>query len=666
MKLKDGERDVYRSDALLEPRNAEHSSGRICLVSFLGVSKEGTAFRARLNKVWRGSHVQLHRYLNVPLLLLVGMQSGNLASYAHADNLKTAFSAASTEESRKLFVGYCTQCHAHLPRAPRPDVLRQMSAQRIYETLTNGAMRTQGAMLSEQQKRNLSEWVSGQKLSDSSDGDAREMPNHCSENITPPDDEEMTWASWGLDLSNTRFQPSSGAGLTRKSVPDLKLRWVFALPGAASVYGQPAVFGRTLFVTGDSGYVYALDVETGCVHWSYRASAGVRTGPTVAPWPGSPKHYGVYFGDIQGNVYGLDAFSGEMRWKVVADPHPLARISGAVKFYRDRLYVPVTSFEEARTIADPNYACCTFRGSLVSLDAATGRQIWKTYTLSEVPRRRTLPSGNIYFGPAGAGVWNSPAIDTILNAVYFGSGNSYTGPATSTSDAVFALDLITGRLLWSQQLLARDIWLWPSGPDQDIAAAVIVRTLIDGRRVVVVAQKSLGVWAFDPDHDGALLWHQSDFDPTTQPGTGGDVVFGGTADTETVYFALTAGALPHQEGGLVALDIATGKPRWYRAVRAQRTLRDHPGISAALSMIPGVVFSGGLDGALRAFSTLDGSEIWSFNTARKFATVNGADGRGGSIGSAGPVIVHGWIFVTSGYVGFQNGVPGNLLLAFSP
>jgi polyvinyl alcohol dehydrogenase (cytochrome) len=231
---------------------------------------------------------------------------------------------------------------------------------------------------------------------------------------------------------------------------------------------------------------------------------------------------------------------------------------------------------------------------------------------------------------------------------------------------VFALNLDSGEVLWSQQLLARDIWLWPSGPDQDIAASVIVSELPDGRRLAIVGQKSMGVWAFDPDHDGALLWHQSNLQPNTKPGTGGEIVFGGAVDDKNVYFALTESSRSNRTGGLVALDLATGRRHWYRAVPPQQSLRDHPGISAAISMIPGVIFTGGLDGALRAFSTIDGSVLWSFDTTRKFKTVNGLAGQGGSIGSAGPVIAGGSVFVASGYVGFQNGVPGNILLAFSP
>ena len=92
----------------------------------------------------------------------------------------------------------------------------------------------------------------------------------------------------------------------------------------------------------------------------------------------------------------------------------------------------------------------------------------------------------------------------------------------------------------------------------------------------------------------------------------------------------------------------------------------HRGVVAAVSLIPGVFFSGGMDGMLRAVSPLDGRTIWEFDTAQEFQTVNGVKAKGGSIGAGGPTIAKGMVFVGSGYVGFQNGVPGNVLLAFAP
>jgi polyvinyl alcohol dehydrogenase (cytochrome) len=119
-------------------------------------------------------------------------------------------------------------------------------------------------------------------------------------------------------------------------------------------------------------------------------------------------------------------------------------------------------------------------------------------------------------------------------------------------------------------------------------------------------------------------------------------------------------------GGLVAIRLRDGLERWYADIPPHESMAQHTGISAAVSVMPGVVFSAGLDGTLRAFSSFDGRPIWQYNTAKDFETVNGVNARGGSIGSAGATIVNGKVYVTSGYTGFQNGRPGNVLLAFAP
>src|SRR4029077_5709368 len=89
-----------------------------------------------------------------------------------------------------------------------------------------------------------------------------------------------------------------------------------------------------------------------------------------------------------------------------------------------------------------DYPCCTFRGSVVALDANTGKQIWKTYTIPEEPKpTRKNSKGIQLYAPAGASVWNSPTIDAKLKRLYLGTGDSETEPAAKTSDAMMALDM---------------------------------------------------------------------------------------------------------------------------------------------------------------------------------------------------------------------------------
>ena len=87
--------------------------------------------------------------------------------------------------------------------------------------------------------------------------------------------------------------------------------------------------------------------------------------------------------------------------------------------------------------ASLNYPCCTFRGSLMALDADTGRQIWKTYTISEAPKpTRKNSRGVQQWAPAGAAIWGAPTIDVERRAIYVTTGNAYTAPAAVTADAV--------------------------------------------------------------------------------------------------------------------------------------------------------------------------------------------------------------------------------------
>ena len=165
--------------------------------------------------------------------------------------------------------------------------------------------------------------------------------------------------------------PRKAAGLTADQVPNLKLKWAFGFPGAEEVYGQPTVAGGRVFLGVDTGAVYSIDAETGCVYWSYQADAGVRTAISIGPVKGKgAAKYGVYFGDIRANVYMLDASTGKEIWKVKVEDHPVAKITGAPMLYEDRLYVPVSSQEERSAGWSTVYPCCTFRGSVVALDAS--------------------------------------------------------------------------------------------------------------------------------------------------------------------------------------------------------------------------------------------------------------------------------------------------------
>jgi polyvinyl alcohol dehydrogenase (cytochrome) len=370
----------------------------------------------------------------------------------------------------------------------------------------------------------------------------------------------------------------------------------------------------------------------------------------------------VFFGDARANAYAVDAVTGTPVWKVHVDDHASARITGGVRFFEGRVYVPVASSEEGAG-GNPAYECCTSRGSVVALDAGTGKQIWKTYTIPEVPKPTAKnAAGTQLWGPSGAGVWNSPTIDPRRRALYVGTGNAYSAPAAPTTDAIVAMDLDSGRILWSAQGTANDVWLAAClgnavpncGPDQDFGSPPILRSLQGGTRVLVAGQKSGNVWAYDPDKKGAVVWRSPLVSNTTE--FGGKIVWGGAADEQHAYFGLGP-------GGVAAVRLSDGQHQWFTPLAAAGSPA-RPGQDGALTVIPGAVISGGWDGVLRVLSSSDGHMLWEYNTLHDFDTVNRVAARGGSMGAPGPVVAGGLLFVPSGYVGVRNGAPGNVLLVF--
>ena len=592
-----------------------------------------------------------------------------------------------------LFSNHCTSCHGEKPadRAPTELAIRQMPPERIYEAITTGPMRMMAQDLSDAEKRLLAEFMGGRKLDTSATGDARNMKNVCTSNPPVRNLDGPSWNGWG-DLSNTRSQTAKSAGLTAGQVSRLKLKWAFGFPGATALYGQTIVDG-SVFVSSNAGYVYSLDAQTGCIHWSLKTTAAVRSGIVIGPVKPGSTRMAAFFGDIRGNAYAVDASNGELLWRVPIDSHPLARVTATPKLYEGRLYVPLASLEEDES-RSVSYVCCTFRGVVAALDSESGHQIWKTYTISEKPKVIKRNSAGVdYMGPSGADVWVSPIVDPARRALYFGTGNAFSEPAT-TADSVMALSMDTGKILWYVVGLENDVWhggcaqmvpgrgalgLGPptpgggrggpaqpypqdncvekTGPDWDYSASPSLAKLPDGRTIIIAPQKQGVVRAHDPDNKGAVIWEQDVARMIT--GGGGETVFGGAVDHENAYFGL-------HSGGLVAVDLKTGVEKWWVPVTAPEAMAQHRGIVAAVSLIPGVLFSGGVDGMLRAVSPGNGRTIWEFNTSQDFQTVNGVPARGGSIGAGGPTIAGGMVFVGSGYVGFTNGVPGNVLLAFAP
>jgi polyvinyl alcohol dehydrogenase (cytochrome) len=381
------------------------------------------------------------------------------------------------------------------------------------------------------------------------------------------------------------------------------------------------------------------------------------------------------FGDQTGWFYAMDAENGKLLWKKKLDEHDTARLTGSAIANDGIVYAPVASWEETRS-ANPDYVCCTFRGSLVAMRIKDGTQVWKSWMMDEPKPSPHSKTGRSKMGPSGASIWSAPTLDLKRHLIYVTTGDNFSDPATLTSDALVAIDIATGKIAWSKQVTADDISPAERGPDFDFGSSAMMVKTPEGRDLLVAGQKSGIVYAFDPDKKGEIVWQVS----VGKGGTQGGVQWGMASDGRNAYAAVsdkvttrTTGpdgaqlrSLDNAKcGGLTALRIADGSKVWFAAPKTCDAPGCSPAQSAALTAIPGVVFSGAYDGHLRAFSAENGSVIWDFDTLKDFTTVNGVKAKGGALDGAGPVIVNGMLFVNSGYPRF-GGLPGNVLLAFAP
>ena len=564
-------------------------------------------------------------------------------------------------------------------RAPSPAVLAGKTQEEILRALESGAMVIYGNQLTEAQRKAIATFLS----SNPGNSGAEAMANRCPVKKPVPADALSSgekWSGWGVDIVNSRYQPRTP--ITAQNISGLRLKWAFGVPDASTAYGQPAVAGGRLFIGSGDGKVYALDAKTGCTIWVYQAETTVRTAVVVGPAYSLGSKFLAYFADGEANLYAVDARSGALVWKIKVDSHRTARITDAPTLYRGRLYVGTAGNEELNG-GDPNYPCCTFRGSVTAVDALTGKIFWKGYTIAEEPHEAKPGESHARFTPAGGAVWDSPTIDEKLGRIYVGTGDAYVDPAPDGTDAIVAFDLATGARLWVQQKTPNDVFnfgcIQPGhvncppkwGPDVDFGSSPILVDLGNGRRIVLAGQKSGVMYGLDPDDGGKELWQVR-----IGHGSGlGGIEWGSASDGKYVYAAnsdistltpLAPGETPPPPGGLAAIDIRTGKLVW-KVMPPKPACEGKPGCSAgqlaAVTSIPGVVFSASMDGHLRAYSIDDGKIIWDFDTTPDFKTVNEVAAHGGSISGTGPVVVGDMVYVTSGF-DVTAGMPGNLLLAF--
>jgi len=597
--------------------------------------------------------------------LIVGVALAVLGARA----IQASVSAApQSPDGAAIFARDCATCHdgATGSRAPSPDILKRRSPEAILSALTAGGMRPQGGRLSGAQRRAVAEYLSGRALG----GDilGAKIGRCTSSPPLPNPASSPAWLGWSPSVTNTRFQSASDAGITADQVPKLSLKWAFGFPDATSAWSQPTVASGHVFVGSQNGTVYSLDAKSGCIAWTFTAKSGVRTALSFGPREGG-NGYAVYFGDTGANVYALDAQTGRELWSRRLDEHPYARITGSPTLYQDRLYVPVSSLEETAA-SQPGYECCTFRGSLNALDVKTGAVAWQTFLAPPPQPAGKNAAGIALWGPSGVGIWSAPTIDVKRGLVYAGTGNTYSAPAQPTSDAIVAFDLKSGTITWITQLTVGDVFGCrvgsancgeKAGVDFDLGTPPMLVTLPGGRDIIVAAQKSGNAFAIDPDKAGAQLWQYH----AGEGSIWGGIQWGAAVDGERAYFPVSDIRTP-KPGGLHAVSLTTGERAWYvppPPLKCASGIGCSAALISAPTLIPGVLFSGSNDGALRAHSTKDGAVIWEFDTNRDFETLNGVRAGGGAIQGPGPTIAGGMLYLNSGY-GDHLGRPGNVLLAF--
>jgi polyvinyl alcohol dehydrogenase (cytochrome) len=362
------------------------------------------------------------------------------------------------------------------------------------------------------------------------------------------------------------------------------------------------------------------------------------------------------------------------------DDHVFSTVTGSPVFQDDVLYVPISAYEVV-VASTSLYGCCSFRGSVVALDATTGKEIWRRYTIN---REAEVKKTRWFFvdtkGPSGAPVWQSPTVDATRGRLYFATGENFSDPATDTSDSVFAIDLDDGAKIWHRQFTEGDAWNSAcggdspgancpeaNGPDYDFGAPPILTRTLTGKEILLAGQKSGMVYAMNPD-TGHVLWQK-------RIGRGGKLggIHWGMAvneDLGLLYVPISDRNTgpPHDhkpDPGLHALRIEDGALQWSVAPPAKCDGREgcFEGISAAIIASTDLVITAGLDGGLHALSATTGESLWSYDAWRSFDAVNGIETNGGPFDVHGPMLADDMLFISSGYKSFGQ-KEGNAFLAF--
>lgn len=592
-----------------------------------------------------------------------------------------------------LYEQHCHACHsAPETKAPALSAMQRMPFTRVASTLEFGMMMQQAAHLRDDERLAIAKYLTSQatEVRDEWMASRQCAAAQLLEVDVGAED------NWGFGKGNRRAL-ETGADIGSADIDDLELKWALAIPGATEMRSQPVASAGHLFVGTANGNLLALDQETGCIHWRFAADSSIRSSLNLdATSDGVPT---LFFADALGTVYAVTADDGRLRWKTSLRWFPVTVISGSLAFHEDRLFVPVSTFETALAGLD-SYPCCRSHGGVAAIDANSGEVTWEYHSTPKAMKVGTTSAGTDVWGPSGAAVWTTPAIDAERGVIYIGTAQNMSPPATHNSDSVIALDMKTGEVGWVFQGLAGDVWNVAchtggancpenNGPDFDFGGAITLAQDVAGRDIVVAGQKSGHVYALDPDIKGKVIWQQRLSMGTSQ----GGVHWGVAVSGDTVWAAVAdpprdrEGYVPNP--GIFALDLADGSIRWSLPVRrdcrfepadaprvglvAMRDAADFDpwpdcsffyGHSAAPLYANGIVYAGALDGRLRIVDADSGNLLRVIETNRAYETINDVEGHGGAIDLGGVVVDGSKLFIYSGY-GMFGQMPGNVLLAYA-
>ncbi|MEZ5937306.1 MAG: PQQ-binding-like beta-propeller repeat protein [Hyphomonadaceae bacterium] len=597
-----------------------------------------------------------------------------------------AATGSANHPGKAVYDKACAMCHNNpgQTRAATLEGLRAMSPETIRMALApEGKMAAMAAALSQNEVTELVGWLTA---------DQKAAPASWEDTIMCAADKRSVSTAgfvsqgFGVDAKLTRNLSAKQAGLKKSQLANLEVAWAIGVPRSAGTGAGAAFIGDTAFIN-LGGRLTALDAAEGCIKWKHEIQS--RNTPTIADINGKKA---LVFAAGGANIVAVDAVTGEEMWKGDGLPsNGIGAVRGGVVVHRDKVIVPISASGVAAA-GNPKFECCVGHGAVIALSAKDGSRLWEYNTMKDAEYTGQVSSTGVkQRGPSGAPIWSIPTIDAKRNRVIVTTGENTSYPGTDTSDAVIALDLDTGKVAWQFQAMESDVWNMACGPsteksgpncpwhfdenapgrDFDFGAGAIITKGKGGKDVVLAGQKSGHVWALDAD-TGEVVWSDRIGEGSPLGGVHWGIATDGKRLIVPIADSIPMG--PKPVPGVYAYDIKTGKQVWSYEAKPDcdgergkliSACAAKYGFSAAPTVVDGAVLAATLDGKLFAFDSKTGKVLNEIDLAGPRPTINGVEGKGGSIEAHGLAVGDGVILINSGY-GLFGQTPGNLLIALKP